>query len=89
MVDVEAVISRFLRREHTVDDAYFLMSALNAAEARMAYEYGRRDEIIELRKALELIRDNGGAVNAETGLRCNGTWCAEQARAALAERETQ
>lgn len=41
---------------------------------------------LRLAEGLEVIRDAGGTTTDE-GLACNGSWCAEQARALLAELE--
>ncbi|MCP4639428.1 MAG: hypothetical protein GY851_03295 [bacterium] len=40
------------------------------------------DDAEKLRKALEIIAEFGGR-DAEECVRCNGSWCAEQARRAL------
>jgi hypothetical protein len=41
-----------------------------------------------LREALKIIAVYGGTAG-DDGLRCNGGWCAEQARAALAAKEAK
>ena len=42
-----------------------------------------------LRSCLELIRDHGGQGMTDEGVSRHGGWCAEQARAALAESEVR
>jgi hypothetical protein len=50
-------------------------------------------QIVELRQCLEVIAELGGKdeVDDETGehISCTGSWCAEQARTTLNQKETE
>ena len=67
------------------DFARTLERELASARAQFA---AAQDGARRLREALRIIQWNGGG-HTDEGLSCNGSWCAEQARAALAAQKEE
>lgn len=71
--------------EKQLADRKWVEQKLNSALDEMTAKLAAAERRVEkLREVLRLIQWSGGG-HTDEGLYCNGSWCAEQARAALAE----
>ena len=71
--------------EQQLADRKWVEQKLNSAVNEMTAKLAAAERRVErLREVLRLIQWSGGG-HTDEGLYCNGSWCAEQARAALAE----